>query len=287
VFFFQSFQIVSTFKTMLRINLYCLVALATVIFAAKYPILDVAERIDENGVKWVGPIRKCRLGSTDLELDECTEMIKNDLTPKVGAGIPEIGLRSLDPFLLNKFTYDQKVGPVTVTAVVRDLRFDGLAQYKTLNFKNDIGNRTMHFEYEAPNILINAVYKAGGSAVLFPITGSGPAVVKVSNMKAVGRMLYKVVIREDGKEIVQLTDCIMDNMSLGGMNVRLRGLFNGNPLFSAVTHYFANNFGSQVFENILKKEMSVRIGDVLVQDILNPTLYNLPYLAPYVKNVKN
>ena len=54
----------------------------------------------------------------------------------------------------------------------------------------------------------------------------------IADLKAKGRMLYALVTREDGEQVVQLTDVIMDNMSIGGLNVRIHGLFNGNPLFS-------------------------------------------------------
>ncbi len=130
-------------------------------------------------MSWIGPIRRCDIEATDPELDDCTAQIKADLTPKVGSGIPEIGLRPLDPYFLTKFDYEKKVGPVTVKLAARDVKMEGLAQYKTLNFKVDTRKRKMFLEYEAPTIRIESLYKAGGDAVLFPITGSGPASIKI------------------------------------------------------------------------------------------------------------
>ncbi len=45
-------------------------------------------------------------------------------------------------------------------------------------------------------------------------------------------MKYKIVEREDGQSILQLEDFLMDDMKIDNMNVRIRGLFTGNPIMS-------------------------------------------------------
>lgn len=269
---------------MLRLSLLSLLAFVSLISASKYPIIEIPETTDANGVEWIGPIRRCSLDFNDGELDDCTKKIQEDLTPKVGAGIPEIGLRPLDPYLLEKFDFQEVFGPVKVNIAARGVKMEGLAQYKTLNFKVDTKNQKMYIEYEVPKILINAFYKAGGSAVLFPVTGAGPAVVKINNLKTKGVMDYRIVTREDGKAVVQLDSCILKDMKITGMNIKISGLFRGNPLMSAMVHYFANTYGTEMFEILLKDEMSKLIGEIIAQDVLNPVLYNLPHLPAYLKD---
>jgi hypothetical protein len=50
-----------------------------------------------------------------------------------------------------------------------------------------------------------------------------------------------------------------------------------------LVHYFANNFGAQIFETFLKIEIGREVGDVLLHQVLNPVLRSLPHVIQYVK----
>lgn len=238
------------------------------------------ETTDENGVTWVGPIRKCPLGD-DASLDECTKKIVDDLTPIIAAGISEIGLRQLDPFMLDKFVYDQTMGPIKIAVHAKNIQLHDMVKYRTAKFNVDTTKRIMSFVYEVPLIRINANYKLGGNVFFFPLTGSGPANIDIHDLRAEGHMKFKKVYRPDGTQIMQLEETIMDKFTVGGMNLRLRGLFNGNPMLSALVHRIGNQYGAEVFD-VIKPDISKFAGDILTNKVVNPVLENLPYLTEYV-----
>jgi len=246
---------------------------------------DIEQRTDENGQIWYGPIRKCQNGP-DSGLDVCVKQIVQDLTSKVRSGIPEIGLQSLDPMIMEKFDIDFKMGPINVILKVKNIKLDGMTRFNKLEFAVDTqNNRTLRFEYEAPKANVQSYYKLGGNAFFYQLTGAGPADVVVSDIKAVGYLPFKRVERQNGDgtttTIIQLDDATFDSITIGGLNLRAQGLFNGNPVFSAAVHYVANQYGPQVFE-VIRGDLAKHIGRILSQEVINPVITKLPYLADYV-----
>lgn len=257
-----------------------LVLSVLVYLASALPAPRIEETTDENGVSWVGPIRKCPVGD-DASYNECLQQVVDDLTPKVAAGIAELGLRPLDPLFLEKFNFEQKMGPIEIKVDSTNIQLYNLVKYKTMKFTVDTQKRIMSFEYEVPNIRINSDYKLSGNVFFFPLTGSGPATTEILNTHVEGHMNFKKVFKGDGSQVMQLQDTVMDKMTVGGLRVRIRGLFDGNPLFSGVVHYVANQYGSEVFE-VIKPQIAQFTGDIITNKILNPILDKLPHLADYV-----
>jgi len=239
---------------------------------------QIPETVDENGQQWVGPIRRCPIGS-DEKINACTRQIILDITSKVGEGIPELGLEPIDPLKLAKFDIDEKLGSFRFQFKAKNVLVHGMTKYSYLDFKIDTKNQTMSYEYEVPSVRFEADYKLGGQ-IIIPLAGSGPISLAVSNVKSRGHWTMKKTVREDGVTIAQLDNAFIEHLSLGRVNMRARGLFNGNPVLSGFAHYVVNNFGSQVFE-IVKPQISDTISDVLTNGILNPVLAKLPYLADY------
>jgi len=55
------------------------------------------------------------------------------------------------------------------------------------------------------------------------------------------------------------------------------------PLGGAI-HYFINNYGPEIFDGLLKDELSTRIAEMLTDDIVNRFIYNIPQFVPYLKH---
>jgi len=244
---------------------------------------EVRERIDDFGIHWVGPIRKCPY-EDDLVLDKCTAKIVKDLTPLVGDGIQELGLEPLDPLVFEELPYEKDFGPIKIIIGSNNVRLHNLPKYKNLKFHVDTNKRIMRFVYENPKISLDANYKLGGNAFFFPLTGTGPVNLDIFGMKVQGHMNFYKTENEDGEKVIQLKDTVIDTMTIKGMRLQIRGLLDGNPLFSAVAHFFANRYGPQIFE-IARPDLSIITGDIITNRLLNPVLNKLPYIAGYVPDL--
>jgi len=243
----------------------------------------IQERTDKTGLKWIGPIRKCSAGGDDV-LDKCLTKIVQDLTPLVGKGIPELSLQPLDPLFVDEFLYAQNWGPIVFNVSTKSANIYNLPKYKNLKFQVDTKQRVLRFLYENPNVVLDANYLLSGKAFFFPLKGDGPVHIEVFGMKAQGHMNFYKTENENGEKIIQLKDTKIDTMTIKNLRVRIRGLFDGNPMFTAVAHYFGNNFGPQIFE-IARPEISEHTGNVLTHRILNPILSKLPFVAEYVPDL--
>jgi len=239
---------------------------------------QLVETTDEQGQEWIGPIRKCPAGG-DEELNACLKQIIQDLTPLSAAGISDLGVQPLDPFKLGKYEYDEKIGPFNIKIKAKNVILHGLTKYRSLNFHVDRKNQVATFDYELPSVRIEADYKLGGNAII-PLAGAGPANIEVFDVKVSGSWTFQKLTQEDGQTIVKLDPAVIDKMTIGRQSMRVRGLFNGNPIISGFVHYVGNSFGPQVFE-FIKPQVSSIVGDILTNDILNPLLTKLPYLANY------
>jgi len=257
-------------------GLFAILGFASVLLA--FSNGQLVETTDEQGQEWIAPIRKCPLG-TDEELNSCLRQIVLDLTPLSASGISELGVQPLDPFKLGKFEYDEKIGPFNIKIKSKNVVLHGLTKYRSLDFNVDRKNQIMSFEYVLPSVRVEADYKLGGN-VIIPLSGSGPANVEVFDVKVVGHFAFNKLPQEDGQTIVQLQPAIIEKMTISRQSLRVRGLFNGNPIISGFIHYVANTYGPQVFE-FIKPQVTSIIGDVLTNDILNPLLSKLPYLTNY------
>jgi len=245
------------------------------------PILEA--RTDAAGVEWIGPIRKCPIGS-DRELDLCLTKIVQDLTPLVGAGIEELGLEPLNPIFIEKFLYEQKLGPINFSVGAKNIHIYNLPKYKTLKFHIDTTKSIVRFIYEVPNLKVDADYNLGGNVFFFPLKGRGPAHIELHGMKVQGHMDFFKTQNENGESVIQLKDTIIDSMTIKDMGVRIQGLFDGNPLFGAVSNYIGNHYGPQIFE-VIRPEVAKLTGEIITTRLLNPIFNMLPYVAEYFPDV--
>jgi len=209
--------------------------------------------------------------------------ITKDLTPLVPSGIPQLGLRPLDPIEIKKFSYERSLGPINITVLAKNTIISQLTNYKILKFRTDSKNTRMRFIYEVPYLKIESNYKLGGNVFFFPLTGTGPAQIEVFNLKAEGEFIGKVVRNENGEEVIQLEKTDIQKMTIGDMNMRIRGLFEGNALLSSVVHYIGKRYAPQVFE-VIRPEIAAYAGDVITHDLLNPILKRLPHIVQYLPN---
>jgi len=160
----------------------------------------------EYGFKWVGPIRLFSLPATTAERNAWMAETIERIKPAIAKWFPEYGFPETDPFSLNKFDYSQKIGPVTIILAAKNIKIDGFSNFKevklTLTNEND---NTCYFNITVPEISITANYKAGGTAVLFPITGAGPLYAKASKDTIIcGLFLKNTILNNAYTKIVSL-----------------------------------------------------------------------------------
>jgi len=50
----------------------------------------------------------------------------------------------------------------------------------------------------------------------------------------------------------------------------------------ASVHYFANNYGPQLFDAVIKDKLSPRVAETFKDGLMNPFFYNIPQFVPYL-----
>ena len=125
-------------------------------------------------------------------------------------------------------------------------------------------------------------------------------------MKAEGEIVGKIELNSDGEKVIQVEKINFKNMSIGDMNLLIRGLFDGNALLSkkylkthqlksfhfqissliykffklfkgSVVHYVPKRYAPQVFE-VARPEVEEFVANYITHDILNPILKKRPYI---------
>lgn len=236
-----------------------------------------AENSEE--VEYVGPIRKCKSGS-DKIINECIHKIIMELKPRMGAGIPEIGLKPLDPFYLDKLKFHQGQPPIIIKALLTNTTIHHLTNFRNEEFKLNSKEKSMYFNLEIPRIRLEGTYRLDGNILLFQVGGTGPYEFDVENAKARGTLAIKHVKKEDGTVIMQVDTMKMD-LVLGGIKMNLMNLFNGNQILGPVINNVLNENSQQLFKEV--KPEIVKIVMNLAKEIVNPIIASMPFLAELVK----
>jgi len=81
--------------------------------------------------------------------------------------------------IFDKFDYDIKVGPVDVRIGQKDVRVQRISEILNMGLTFNTTSKSAKFVFEVKDMIVTTVYKAGGTAVMVPIRGAGPALVKI------------------------------------------------------------------------------------------------------------
>ncbi|CAH2062885.1 unnamed protein product, partial [Iphiclides podalirius] len=189
-------------------------------------------------------IKKCNFKAEGFT--ECVkEQIENSLRPFT-KGIPELGVPSTDPVILEDINIDGNGLKLTFT----DAAMHGLSNSKLTQLKVDIGHEEEEFNLAFKgNLSLTAKYNIDGKILILPIQGNGDALVKAQNIEV--NIQSKLVHVKDSKGQNHLKLVTPNyNYDIQSTTFDLKNLFNGNKELAETTLTFANQNWRQLMDDL-------------------------------------
>lgn len=232
--------------------------------------------------EFFGPIKKCPKGLNDAELSACLTETVQSMTRMFADGIPEIDLKSIDPYTQKRFDYILNLRPVVANARFTSIVIRGLSAFENANFKLDTKGRRMNFKMSAPAVRAEANYEIGGNIpVIFQLIGGGQASIEVSGGNVEGDATFKIGRDSRGREILQIDELKLkldyedSLMQVGGLFARHPTLKRAGPLINRLL----NQYQRELYE-IIRPEFEHQVAEI-AKDIMNNSFANMPFMTEY------
>ncbi|XP_045769708.1 circadian clock-controlled protein daywake-like isoform X1 [Maniola jurtina] len=177
--------------------------------------------------------------ASDPNLNQCVEKVIASAGAKFANGIPELGIKPLDPVELGRIVVNNPALKITFDDTV----VTGLAGFRINSYKiqPDKGKAALDF---TANVTLKAHYNMDGQVLILPIRGNGDAKIKITNLNILIKYAYETV---DGHWIV--TDH-KDSYKMDRAHFKFTNLFNGNKDLADTTLRFLNDNWSIIMQEI-------------------------------------
>ncbi|XP_046977794.1 protein takeout-like isoform X1 [Vanessa cardui] len=182
-------------------------------------------------------IKACSV--SDPKLNQCIESAITVAGPKFAQGIPELGIKPLDPAELGRVV----VNNPALKVILDDTVVTGLGGFRINSFKMNAEKGKSVLDFTA-NVTLKAHYDMDGKVLIVPIRGNGQAKIKITNLRIVIKYDFKTV---DGHWTV--TDH-KDSYKMDRAQFKFTNLFNGNKELADTTIRFLNENWEIIMQEI-------------------------------------
>ncbi|XP_068633993.1 circadian clock-controlled protein daywake-like [Battus philenor] len=185
--------------------------------------------------------------------------------PVVAQGIPELGVKSLDPLHVPLITSDQ--GSLKLT--FKDTVLTGLKGCKIDSVKHDRikGRQTLVFHC---NMVLEGDYVLDGQLLILPVQGKGKYKIDIRDIMIKTVTDFKTEQGADGKAHWKITKWRDSFQVKSGVTFEFENLFNGNKVLADPVIEFANSNWKDVMQ-----EIAPPIVHTIITEVVNvvDTLY--------------
>ncbi|XP_023935667.2 circadian clock-controlled protein daywake [Bicyclus anynana] len=182
-------------------------------------------------------IKACSV--SDPNLNQCVEQVITSAGAKFANGIPELGIKPLDPVELGRVVVNNPALKITFDDTV----VTGLSGFRINSYKMQPNKGKAELDFTA-NVTLKAHYVMDGQVLILPIRGNGQAKIKITNLNIVIKYGYKTV---DGHWTV--TDH-KDSYKMDHAHFKFTNLFSGNKELADTTGRFLNENWSIIMQEI-------------------------------------
>uniref|UniRef100_A0A1A9W9I7 Protein takeout n=1 Tax=Glossina brevipalpis TaxID=37001 RepID=A0A1A9W9I7_9MUSC len=159
-------------------------------------------------------------------------------------GIPgSKDVKSIDPLPVKRVTIAQDgKGPVSLNAELTNMLIHGGAKAQTTKAEWKEKDTTLNLEFFAPQLKVESDYKVDGRILSLPLNGHGKLAFIVDKITMAINIKYK--LRQDhGVQFADIVEFHLDIKEIGGFNIKLENLFNGQKdLEDAANMTFNDNW---------------------------------------------
>ncbi|CAB3255077.1 unnamed protein product [Arctia plantaginis] len=165
--------------------------------------------------------------------------------PYLAVGIPELGVKSLDPMFLKEVKGDQ--GGLSLT--FKDTTVTGMKGCKVDAIKHSLkkGKQTMIIRCD---VELNGDYDLSGQLLVFPITGNGKYKINIRDIVIKATTTIAMVDGAEGKKHWHVADWHFASDVKTHVQFQFDNLFNGNKILSKPVEDFVNSSWREVMREI-------------------------------------
>lgn len=151
--------------------------------------------------------------------------------------MPELDVPSLDPLFVPEIKITQN-GGIQIAAAFRNISISGPSRFRLRSVRADVKSDKFRMKIWFPELVMRGVYDIRGQLLMMPINGRGNCIGNFSDIDGVLSMkMARVNI--NGREHYKV-DFMQIEFNIGGAQVQLDNLFNGDEELSKTMNQFIN-----------------------------------------------
>ncbi|KAM3964991.1 circadian clock-controlled protein daywake, partial [Aphomia sociella] len=200
---------------------------------------------------------------------ECLKATIQSVLPRFMTGVPEYGVISMDPFLIENLDLNF---PGNLKGHMKNGWAKGLKKcvVDSASLVGDVMDTVIHC-----NLTIKGKYKTSGRLLLFVVNGEGDSTVKCVNLKIHNKMKLGYKVNPDGQKYLTIRETKTDHSYDGRVTYDMKNLFSGSPETTKIVLAFMNENWQMVAEEFGDPIIDVGVSAVLrnIKNFFN----NVPY----------
>ncbi|CAF4852661.1 unnamed protein product [Pieris macdunnoughi] len=186
-------------------------------------------------------IKPCKPGDS-----ACILASARAAAPFLLPGIPDLGIKSLDPMHLNVIKSDQG----GLKMVFKDTDLTGLKTCTIDNVKMDIAKMKQSVLLKCSKLALKGNYKLSGQLLILPVQGDGPYTIDIRDIVIKVSTDLNTVTGSDGQQHWHISKWKHSYNVLTGAHFSFQNLFNGNTALATPVEEFANSNWKDVMQEI-------------------------------------
>jgi len=185
----------------------------------------------------------------DPELNTCLRGTFNHLRPYLVQGLPDLGVPSIDPLVIEKMVIENGVGSFRVRAMFTNITVNGASNYSIVNIKADVDTLNIQIGFKLPRLEIRGKYDVNGNVLLFPVRSKGNFWAVFLEVDAAAKIFGKEVQNEAGEKFMKI-ERILADFKLGKSRFRIRDVINNGNLIGEAINQFLNNNSEEIIREM-------------------------------------
>ncbi|KAK3926827.1 Protein takeout [Frankliniella fusca] len=105
--------------------------------------------------------------------DDCVQTVAQELQPLFAEGVPELGVRPIDPLFVDTFNFSEVSGKFRVHLVMNNVTMEGLSDYYVTGVRSNLQELSMEIRLRVPSLSFRAHYHMDGRFLFLALSGGG------------------------------------------------------------------------------------------------------------------
>jgi len=171
-------------------------------------------------------LRSC--AASGQNINNCLRDLAVAIKPYMKTGVPELGIPQADPLFLDKISFDLKNPIIDVHVDFSDNFVTGLSDHELVSIEANKDEKTIEMEMFIPASNATGKYVIDGKVAVLVLDPYDPAAYRTEFTNTTVRGKAQLTILEEGgKQRLAIEEDPEMEISVGGLNIKMDNLFNG------------------------------------------------------------